>query len=340
MENTKILKKICLADWSKLPELSEDELSEDMRDKRRELNIEDGLIEEPLAALDSMEILNMNHKKLKEFAKKSKAGLAEEPEYRCVYCNFVYPGEKALKEHNKKRCVKEYRCRKCNKVFSRKRDIDDHMKKKKSCVATVEDEHVCRLCGKSYTTDGILRSHIKSCKLKNEEIRGKAEKEKIKINELDNYMKEYNSRDNENLSNFCLSESIMKDVRERFSIQDLGKIAGYLEYKYFEKLVKFVIKKMHYSDNYKKHQNIRYIDELDKYIVYDKQWQNTSKEKILRILYAEVKFATYLARDVSDTPGNKILMATLLENDGLLDEYTYMRTQDNAIKNVQTKYEE
>lgn len=241
---------------------------------------------------------------------------------------------KILKEHNKKRCVKEYRCRKCNKAFSRKRDLDDHMKIKKSCVTTKDDIHICKICGKAYTTDGNLRIHIKSCKLKNEE---KAKKEKIKADELDNYIKEYNSRA-DNLSNFHISESIARDVKGGFSIPELDKIVEYLKNKDFDELVEFVIRKMHYSDNYKKCQNIRYIKELSEYIVYDGQWKNKSEKNISSILHFEVKFAMYLAREASSC--DSTIKATLQENEELLDEYTYIRTQSKALKNVQSKYEE
>lgn len=298
---------------------------------------------EPLAPLDSMEIINMNLKKFNEFDEKFGVDHKEKllpVEYRCAYCNHVYPGKKMLEEHNKKRCVNEYRCRKCNKVFSKKGHFDDHMKMKKSCVATAEDIHICKLCGKAYTTSGNLRVHIKSCKLKKEEENKKAKKDELKVREIENYIKEYNNRDNKGLSNFRISESITKDVRGGFSIPELGIIAKYLEDKKFSKLVEFVINKMHYSDDYKKCQNIRYISQLDKYILYDGQWLSKSEKNVLNILFTEVKFAMYLARDASDIPGNKTLSKILFENDQLFDEYMFLKTQNSAVKNVQKKYEE
>jgi len=292
---------------------------------------------EPLAAIDDMEILNLNLKKWAEFENKPEGKLPP-PEYRCVYCNFMYPSEKILKDHNKKRCVNEYRCRLCHVVFASKECYDYHIKRKKSCVMI--GDHMCKYCNKAFSTDGNMRRHMNKCRPK-KEINTKVQKNKeIKINEIDKYIKEYNIQDNKNLLNFSISESIVKNLRDRFSIPELGKIARYLECKDYDNLVECIIKKIHYSDNNKKCQNIKYIDKLDKYIIYDGQWKNKSEENILSILHKEVEFVIYMAMDASDIPSNKKLIKILGENKKSLNEYNFIKTQVNSVKHVQIKYDE
>lgn len=150
---------------------------------------------EPLAPLDSMEIINMNLKKFNEFDEKFGVDHKEKllpVEYRCAYCNHVYPGKKMLEEHNKKRCVNEYRCRKCNKVFSRKEYYDYHIKTKKSCISTNGDDYKCKYCNKAYSTDGSMRRHMNTCKHKTD-TDVKFKNVEVKVNEIDKYIAEYNN---------------------------------------------------------------------------------------------------------------------------------------------------
>jgi len=292
---------------------------------------------EPLAAIDDMEILELNLKKWNEFANKPDEKQSP-PEYRCVYCNFMYPSEKILKDHNKKRCVNEYRCRLCCTVFARKEHYDYHINRKKSCAML--SDHKCKYCNKAYSTDWNMREHTKICKSK-KEINTKVQKNKeIKVSEIEKHIKEYNNQDNKNLLNFDISESTIKNLREKFSIPDLDKIAKYLESEDYNNLVEFAIKRIHYSDNNKKCQNIKYIDKLDKYIIYDEQWKYKSEENVLSILHKEVEFVIYMAMNASDVPSNKKLMKVLEENKKSLNENNFKKIQVDSVKHVQKKYDE
>lgn len=292
---------------------------------------------EPLAAMDDMTIVEANLRRWRELVDAEDDSKPLPKEYRCIYCNFLYPNAKVLEDHNKKRCVREYRCKSCHKTFAKKKHYENHMKRKKSCV-TVSD-YSCKYCKKAYSTDWNMREHTKKCKSKVIDIKIE-KKDKPKINEIDKHIKEYNDQDNKNLLNFSITELMAKNFRERFSIRDLDKIAEYLENKDCDNLVEFIIDKIHYSDNYKKYQNIKYIEKLDKYIIYDGQWKNKSNEIVLGILQKEVEFTIYLAMSASDIPGNSNLMEILGKNKKLLDENNYMKTQINSLKNVQKKYDE
>lgn len=260
--------------------------------------------------------------------------------FKCAYCNDDFWSKNRLIEHNKKRCVKEYRCKLCTKTFSRKKHYDDHVKMKKSCAKIIKD-YKCNICNKKYATEGNIRRHKIICKEKNKAIIKKAKIEKIKVKEFDLYIKEYNNKDNKDLSKFDITESFAKSIREIFSIQDLDKVADRLDQKKCNKLVRSVIKKLHYSDDFPKGHNIRYISKLDKYIVYDGiKWKNFSSERVLTILQKEVEFVIYLATSSADIPGNKKFVSSLFENKKLLDEQQYKITQVNALKDVQIEYDE
>lgn len=316
---------------------SEDSYETKRKNKFENSGEDDESKSEPLAAMDDMTIVEANLQRWREFMDKEDDCKQLPKKYICVYCNHTYSNAKVLEDHNKKRCVREYKCKSCHKTFAKKEHYEKHMKRKKKCI--MKSDYMCKYCKKAYATDGNMRRHMNICKSKITDTTVE-EKAKPKIREIDKHIKEYNDQDNKNLLNFSITESMAEKFRERFSIRDLDKIADYLENKDCDKLVEFIIEKIHYSDNYKKYQNIRYIEKLDKYIIYDGQWKNKSNEIVLGILQKEVEFTIYLAMSASDIPGNTNFMEILGKNKKLLDEYNYTKTQVDTLKNVQKKYDE
>ena len=62
------------------------------------------------------------------------------------------------------------KCPRCNEVFDFQCRLDRHLSRKKLCKKIAEDNQ-CKYCNKTFTTFSYLKTHIETCKLREDPIR-------------------------------------------------------------------------------------------------------------------------------------------------------------------------
>lgn len=283
----------------------------------------------------------------------------------CVYCDDMFKTKEELFNHNKKRCVKIYKCKSCKKTFDRKKHIDDHRNRKRPCVIIEENldyDFVCDVCNKGYSSKKNLNIHKKTCmftkesmqKRKTEILKKELEEEKQieifktkiakKTEKSENKYKmltKMNNLDNKNLFDFNSKESTFKRIREKLTDHDLTKISNLFYENMYKTMAKFILKKLHYSEDYPQGNNIKYLQSYECYMVYENnKWTyKFSEETILDILQREVEWGINLSLNLLDEQKKCKLSKQLREKYNKFVENEYKVTQTALIEKIQKKHE-
>lgn len=229
--------------------------------------------------------------------------------YTCEKCNRKFSTKEYLRKHNNRKtaCNAVYKCGKCGKKFPNANLLKRHNDRITPCAPETipiikgeNEENMCHLCGKTYTTLSNLRRHLKSCNVKdNPNLIAKLLDQNqelldiIKQNGLGNQVTNNITVNNTQNNNLYMNVTIIPFGDEDYSKLDSTQVVNLVKNHTTEFMPK-MIEYIHANPNMPEYHNV----------FYDKQ--NKVAIKFTAISADTKTWVKTDAKEISDQISNKI----------------------------------